>query len=180
MGKVAKRGGLKHKQKSEKDKTVPKNPKPITDSKVVKQKNKTPKFGIINVTKADDKATTSKYFTPDVSSKPTLKLNSLDYSFYDVSCKDLATAMLGQTVVKMVDGKRFAGKIVETEAYLGRQDKAAHSYKRRTPRNEAMFMAPGTAYVYNIYGTYCCLNISSQGTQQYQMVIHLTLGEKLA
>ena len=87
----------------------------------------------------------------------------LGRKFYDVSGEDLAKALLGQKIVRMVDGVRLCAKIVETEAYLGAADKAAHSYKRQTDRNKAMFMQPGTAYVYNIYGMYCCLNISSQG-----------------
>lgn len=87
----------------------------------------------------------------------------LDFRFYDRSCEELAKALLGQVIVTRHEGKRLAGKIVETEAYLGPIDKAAHSYKGKTDRNTAMFMKPGTAYVYNIYGMYCCLNISAQG-----------------
>jgi len=53
---------------------------------------------------------------------------------------------------------------VETEAYLGGEDSASHSAGgRRTERNAAMFMKPGTIYVYQIYGVYLCMNISSEG-----------------
>ena len=93
----------------------------------------------------------------------TAKSVRLDRKFYDIPADSLAKLLLGQVVVRMVDGVRIAGKIVETEAYLGPIDKAAHSYRRKTDRNKAMFMEPGTAYVYNIYGMYCCLNISSKG-----------------
>lgn len=55
---------------------------------------------------------------------------------------------------------------METEAYLGPEDEAAHSRGgRQTPRNRGMFMKPGTLYVYIIYGMYFCLNVSSQGEQ---------------
>nr|KAG5713404.1 hypothetical protein BaRGS_024952 [Batillaria attramentaria] len=87
----------------------------------------------------------------------------LGRTFYERSGEDLAKALLGQKIVRVVDGVRVSAVIVETEAYLGAVDKAAHSFKGQTDRNKAMFMPPGTAYVYNIYGMYCCLNISSQG-----------------
>lgn len=62
------------------------------------------------------------------------------------------------------DGTELRGRVVETEAYLGGEDKASHSAGgKRTERNTAMFMEPGTIYVYTIYGIYLCMNISSQG-----------------
>ncbi|XP_052261709.1 uncharacterized protein LOC127865786 isoform X2 [Dreissena polymorpha] len=67
----------------------------------------------------------------------------LDSMFFNRSCKELAKALLGQTLISIVDKTRVAGKIVETEAYLGPEDKAAHSYNgKRTARNEAMFLCP--------------------------------------
>ena len=89
----------------------------------------------------------------------------LPFSFYDIPCEDLAKSLLGKKLVHIVNKKRLTGIIVETEAYLGPIDKGAHSYEgKRTAKNEAMFMPPGTAYVYNIYGMYCCMNISAKGT----------------
>ena len=101
-----------------------------------------------------------KLKTIDPSSPP-----KLARSFFEQDCEDLATALLGKKLVRKVDnGSLLEGYIVETEAYVGQEDKAAHSYKgKRTARNEAMFMDPGSIYVYHIYGMYTCINISSKG-----------------
>ncbi|XP_028669962.2 DNA-3-methyladenine glycosylase [Erpetoichthys calabaricus] len=86
-------------------------------------------------------------------------------SFFDQPCIHLAKALLGKVLVRtLADGTELRGRVVETEAYLGGEDKASHSYQgKRTPRNAAMFMKPGTIYVYPIYGIYLCMNISSRG-----------------
>ncbi|KAK3867777.1 hypothetical protein Pcinc_026789 [Petrolisthes cinctipes] len=87
----------------------------------------------------------------------------LSEDFYGQDCITLAKALLGQVVVRVVDGVRISGRIVETESYLGVSDKASHSYNgKRTGRTGAMFMKAGTSYVYTIYGMYYCFNISSQ------------------
>lgn len=73
----------------------------------------------------------------------------------------LARALIGQRLVRVLDdGVRLAGTIVETEAYLGVKDRAAHTFGgRRTARNEAMYARPGTAYVYFTYGMHHCVNV---------------------
>lgn len=72
----------------------------------------------------------------------------------------IARDLLGKTLIVPTEtGERVAGMIVETEAYCGVEDKAAHSYgNRRTPRTETMFAAGGTAYVTFIYGMYFQFN----------------------
>ncbi|KAL7979313.1 DNA-3-methyladenine glycosylase [Crotalus tigris] len=89
----------------------------------------------------------------------------LGAAYFDQPCVRLAKALLGQILVrKLADGRELRGRIVETEAYLGGEDTASHSRGgRRTSRNAAMFMGPGTLYVYQIYGIYFCMNVSSQG-----------------
>jgi DNA-3-methyladenine glycosylase len=86
-------------------------------------------------------------------------------SDFDVPCQDLAVNLLGQTLVrKLDDGCELRCRIVETESYLGAEDKACHTFGgRRTERNKPMYMKPGTSYVYFTYGMYHCFNISSQG-----------------
>jgi DNA-3-methyladenine glycosylase len=71
-----------------------------------------------------------------------------------------ALSLLGQRLVRVVDGVRLAGTIVEVEAYLGAADRAAHTFGgRRTPRNESMYLPGGHAYVYFTYGMHHCLNV---------------------
>lgn len=73
----------------------------------------------------------------------------------------IARDLLGKLiVVPDENGRRVSGMIVETEAYLGVIDRAAHSYNgRRTPRNEATYLKGGHAYVFFIYGMYYQLNV---------------------
>ncbi|XP_063072508.1 DNA-3-methyladenine glycosylase [Engraulis encrasicolus] len=89
----------------------------------------------------------------------------LGQDFFNQPCVSLAKALLGKVLVRVCsDGQELRGRVVETEAYLGGEDKASHSAGgKRTQRNTAMFMKPGTIYVYPIYGIYLCMNISSQG-----------------
>lgn len=89
----------------------------------------------------------------------------LESGFYNQPCISLAKGLLGKIFVRrLADGTELRGRIVETEAYLGGEDKASHSFGgKQTGRNVAMFMEPGTLYVYQIYGIYFCMNISSQG-----------------
>lgn len=88
----------------------------------------------------------------------------LGRTFYDQPTEILAKELLGKLIYRVLDDDQvLCGRIVETEGYLGEVDKACHAYGgKRTERTEAVFMAPGTAYVYFIYGMYHCLNISSQ------------------
>ena len=72
----------------------------------------------------------------------------------------VARNLLGQRLVRVLDGRRQSGIIVEVEAYLGARDRAAHTYNgRRTDRNESMYLGGGHAYVYFTYGMHHCLNV---------------------
>src|SRR6185437_12298598 len=86
--------------------------------------------------------------------------------FYDRDAETVARALLGKLLAHRVDGTLRVGRIVESEAYLGPHDLAAHSARGRTARTEVMFGPPGHAYVYLIYGFWNCLNIvtAEEGT----------------
>lgn len=83
----------------------------------------------------------------------------LPLSFCARPADEVARALLGQLVVSTTSGAVRAGRIVETEAYLGPHDLACHSSKGRTARTEVMFGPPGHAYVFLVYGMHHCANV---------------------
>ncbi len=86
----------------------------------------------------------------------------LQESFYQRETITVAKELLGKILVHETKEGITSGRIVETEAYQGPEDQAAHSYAgRKTARNEVMFGQKGRAYVYFIYGLYYCLNVTT-------------------
>jgi DNA-3-methyladenine glycosylase len=84
----------------------------------------------------------------------------LPSSFYNRSPQRVGRELLGKVLVRREGRKLLVARIVEVEAYLGKDDPAAHSSSGRTPRNAVIFGPPGRAYVYFIYGNHFCLNVS--------------------
>jgi len=85
----------------------------------------------------------------------------LPHEFYARDSIDVARDLLGKRLVhRLPGGQILSGRIVETEAYLGVEDPAAHSFNgRRTERTEPMFGNAGLSYIYFIYGMYFCFNV---------------------
>ena len=88
----------------------------------------------------------------------------LSREFYNGDTVEVAKALLGKYLVRRLpDGTVLAGRLTETEAYVGRCDKACHAYNyRRTERTATLFGPPGHAYIYLIYGMYHCLNVVTE------------------
>lgn len=84
---------------------------------------------------------------------------TLPRSFYLRPAVEVARDLLGKTLVHRHGNRRLAGRIVETEAYIGPEDLACHASKGRTPRTEVMYSTGGHAYVYLIYGMHRMFNV---------------------
>jgi DNA-3-methyladenine glycosylase len=83
-------------------------------------------------------------------------------NLWELPTLDLAKELLGMKLIHVDDKGTTSGYIVETEAYLGPEDRAAHSFNnRRTARTEVMYDEAGTIYTYFIYGMHVCFNIVS-------------------
>ena len=92
----------------------------------------------------------------------------LPRSFYARDALTVARALLGKTLLHGETG----GVIVETEAYVGPGDRGCHAYGgKRTKRTEPLFGEAGRAYVYLIYGMYCCLNVVTGQADEPQCVL---------
>ena len=99
----------------------------------------------------------------------------LNRGFYMSGAVSLARRLLGMILVSSLPDGVASGRIVETEAYAGRDDAACHSYgmsaKDPLRRTAPMFEAGGHAYVYLIYGMYCCFNAVANAPGEPEAVL---------
>jgi len=86
----------------------------------------------------------------------------LPRTYFNRPTLTVARSLVGKYLIRCIDGREIAGKIIEVEAYVGPQDKACHASKGRTQRTDVMFGPAGVAYVYLIYGMYHCLNVVTE------------------
>ena len=78
--------------------------------------------------------------------------------FYQRPALEVAQDLLGKKLVRLINGQRLAGTIMETEAYQGEEDLACHARSGITPRTKVMYGEAGHAYVYFTYGIHWLLN----------------------
>jgi DNA-3-methyladenine glycosylase len=87
-----------------------------------------------------------------------LALSALPVSFFINDPVVVARQLLGMRLVRLLNGQRVGGIILEAEAYRGEEDLACHARVGRTPRTQVMYGPPGRAYVYFTYGMHWMLN----------------------
>ena len=93
-------------------------------------------------------------------------------SFFKTDTITLAKNLLGKYIETNINGIKKIAQISETEAYLGIEDSACHTYKgKRTSRNEPMWQEGGTIYIYLCYGLHNLLNIVSKDNGQPEAVL---------
>lgn len=89
-------------------------------------------------------------------------MRKIKKDFYNRETLKVAQELLGKFLVRKIGKKIIAGKIVETEAYVGLSDLASHASRGKTVRTAPMFGPPGHAYVYLVYGLNYCFNIVTE------------------
>lgn len=96
----------------------------------------------------------------------------LDRKFFTQPTLKVAQGLLGRYLVRNFGRKKLTGKIVETEAYIGPQDKASHAFGGKvTARNKAEYLAGGHCYIYLVYGIYWQLNITTSKAGKPECVL---------
>jgi DNA-3-methyladenine glycosylase len=104
----------------------------------------------------------------------------INRKFYIRPTLIVAKDLLGKYIVRKIGKKELSGKIIETEAYIGPQDKASHAYQGKfTPRNKAEYLIGGHIYIYLVYGMHWQLNISTYQEGRPECVLIRALDSNL-
>jgi DNA-3-methyladenine glycosylase len=118
-----------------------------------------------------------KKITPDPDQRllfnpRSIGLEEFSRDFFRLDTTKVAREIIGSWFARRHGGKWYSARVVETEAYLGSDDAAAHSWRgRRTRRVEPMYLDGGHLYVFFVYGMHCCANVVTQPAEIAQAVL---------
>lgn len=99
-------------------------------------------------------------------------MKPINIDFFKEDARIVGEELLGKLFIRKYDGNILVTRIVETEAYIGRLDKACHAFNyKKTPRVLPLYEKAGIAYVYAIYGMYHCMNIVTGEKDDPQAVL---------